>query len=501
MKRCVIYTRVSTDYEAQAKSMGNQEALMRNYIEKQGWLYCHTYEDDGISAVGTKVRGDYDRLLADAYSKKFEIIVAKSLTRFSRSQRQGLTDIIKLMESGIRLVFFEDNMDTADPRVYRELGLKLWLAEDEARRTADRIRSTWKIHNLQGKLHACTPPYGYNYCSEANTFIINEEEAQIVRRIFLDYLQGEGMLGIAKKLIKERIPTKKGGSWAQATIRSILTNPVYTGVLVLGKYSHADITNKKKQKIPKANWHIHPNIYEGVKQEIIDETTFEQVQRELESRSIKRKRHSTLAVFSGLIKCGECGSSFTVKRQKHFRNYSPYYTCITYDHKGKEASGHGRIALYEEDLLEGINKYLNTLKEDKNEALIIEYTKQMEGERTIKKLEKALEKNKQTQEELYMLYHENLKLKQKGELTERLFLKEMERIDMSLGELENKAKELYKQLDMLLERGPNRSELKKKIDELLDIRTFTNLNMRQVISQITIYEDKRIDVELNVSET
>ena len=500
MKRCVIYTRVSTDYEAQAKSMGNQEALMRNYIEKQGWLYCHTYEDDGITAVGTKVRGDYDRLLADAYSKKFEIIVAKSLTRFSRSQRQGLTDIIKLMESGIRLVFFEDNMDTADPRVYRELGLKLWLAEDEARRTADRIRSTWKIHNLQGKLHACTPPYGYDYCTDACTFIVNEDEAQVVRRIFLEYLQGEGMLAIAKKLTKEGIPTKKGGRWAQATVRSILTNPVYTGILILGKYTHADITNKKKQKIPQEHWHIHPNIYKGIKQEIIDEEIFNQVQRELEKRSTKKQRHSTQALFSGLIKCGECGASFTIKRKKHFRNYSPYYTCITYDHKGKEFSGHGRMAIYEEELLEGITKYLHTLRTDKEEELIIEYTRQKEEGHTIKKLEKAMEKNKKFQEALYTLYHENLKLKQNGELTERLFIKEMERIDGQLGELEQEVYLLEEQLEALQESKPSKDKIKEEIEEVLNTSNFTNLNMRQIIHQITIYEDKRIEVELNVLE-
>ena len=496
MKKCVIYTRVSTDHEAQAKSMGNQEALMHNYIKQRGWEYYDTYEDAGITAVGTKLRDDYNRLLDDAYAKKFDIILAKSLTRFSRNLRQGLIDINNLMQVGIRLVFFEDGMDTADPKVYHTLGLKLWLAETEARNTSERIRSTWKLHNFQGKLHACTPPYGYDYNTDANTFVINEDEARVVKEIFKTYLNGEGMSGIARSLIKQGIKTKKGGEWAQATIRSILINRVYTGVLVLGKYYHADITNKKKKKIPAENWYIHPNIYEGVKQQIIEDNLFEAVQKELINRQVKRQRHSTTAVFSGLIKCGECNSSFTVKRQKHFKNYSTYYTCVKYDHKGKKIAGHQRIAIYEDDLLEGIQEYFNRLRKAQNEELIDEYISKSSGKDIIKRLEKNLEKNKKEQSQLYALYHQNLSFNQSGELSQRLFLVEAKNIDEKLDKLEQEKNQIQRELEQTRENEPNRNELKKRIDGLLDTRKFTNLTMRQIISQIIIYKEGRIDVEL-----
>lgn len=481
-KKVAIYCRVSTDL--QETSIVNQQQYFENYLSKhEEYILYKYYIDEGISGTDTKKRTGFNQMMADGRAKKYDVLLAKSYSRFSRNIIQSLQAINDLRERGIRVAFIEDGLDSEKDS--STFGLFSWIYQKEAESTSTRIKSTWDTYNTSGKLHTCRSPYGYDYDKERRDWIVNKDEAVYVKKIFDMYLnEGYGCKKIANIFNEKGIKTKCGGRWANNTIRKIIENPVYIGTLVQGKSRTIDVVIKKSKPIDKKDWYVHENRFEP----IIDKDTFYLTQKEIEKRnSTKHERRSSSALFSTLIKCGECGSTFTIKRQKHFKNYSPYYSCVKYEQEGVKGCGHSRIAVYENTLIQGVKGWLVFLSENNYESIKEEWKKNNELNST-EDLQKELNVVKKLLDESNNESLALLKLYTKGIIDDNQYQIQNEQYRSQLDTLKKEKEDIENKIEMSKIKKKSDSDIISIIDKVKDLDTseWTNGLLRQIIETIII---------------
>ena len=204
--KCAIYTRVST-WE-QETSIINQQEYFKDYIQRHNLEIFDIYSDEAFSGTETSKRLSFQRLLEDGKNKQYDVLLAKSYSRFGRNQRETLTALAELFEHGIRIIFVEDGLDSL--RDKGQFGLFAWISEQEARKISERIKMTWQLYNKEGKIHNTNSPLGYDYDKSIKNFVVNEEEAVIVRMIFDMYTQSNGRDKIATFLNENGYTTKHG---------------------------------------------------------------------------------------------------------------------------------------------------------------------------------------------------------------------------------------------------------------------------------------------------
>jgi len=357
--KCAIYTRVSTD--EQGTSIVNQQEYFREYIQRHGFEIFDVYNDEAYSGTETAKRVSFQRLLEDGKRKKYDVLLAKSYSRFGRNQRETLTALALLFEYGIRIIFVEDGLDSL--RDKGQFGLFAWLAEQEARKISERIKLTWQLYNQQGKIHNTKETYGYVYNRDIRNFEVIEGEAETVRFIYTRFLAGASYRMIAIELNEKRVPTKGNSKWFSKVIRNMLQNEFYLGHLIQGRQQKIDVTIRKLEYIEKNKWHVHRYNHEA----IIDEDIFYKVQTEIRRRAESRgennaARYSTAHLFSNLIRCKICGQSFVHRKRANGQKLS-YYACTAYSSLGL-ASGHGSNRISERKMLALVKSGIEMLAEN-----------------------------------------------------------------------------------------------------------------------------------------
>ena len=489
-KKVAVYCRVSTDI--QDTSILNQQQYFEDYLSKhEEYMLYDWYLDEGISGTDIKKRDGFNKIIEDGKAKKYDILIAKSFSRFGRNQIQTLQAINSLRENGVRVVFIEDGLDSE--KDISTFGLFSWLYEQEARKTSERIKLTWDTYNNAGKLHTCRSPYGYNYNKETGDFEINKDEAIYVKKIFNMYLNdGYGCTKIANILNEKGVKTKIKGSWANNTIRKIITNPIYIGTLIQGKSRTIDVVIKKSKPIDKKDWYVHENRFEA----IIDKDTFYLVQEEIAKRNEKKYgRRSTSALFSTLIKCGECSSTFTIKRQKHFKNYKPYYSCINYESKGVKGCGHSRITIYENELVEYIKEWLEFISRNNYEAIKKEMNKNNENDK-IDDLQKELVVIKKLLNEANNESLSLLKLYTKGIINDNQYQIQNEQYQSQLTTLSKEKEAIENKIQINKIQKNNDIDIIGLIDNIkkIDVSKWTNGQLSKIIEKIEISKDGTVVV-------
>lgn len=300
------YARVSTDHDDQFTSYEAQIDYYTNYIQgREDWEFVEVYTNEGITGTSTKHRQGFQRMIADALDGKIDLIVTKSVSRFARNTVDSLTTIRKLKENGIEVYFEKENIWTFDGKGELLLTIMSSLAQEESRSISENCTWGQRKRFADGKV---TVPFqrflGYDKGPDGN-LVVNPEQAVIVKRIYGMFLQGQTYHGIAKQLTEEGIPTPGGKKeWSISTVKSILSNEKYKGDALLQKSYTMDFLTKKT----KVNEGEIPQYYvEDNHEAIIDSATFDMVQHEMQRRGHGKNRHSGVHLFSGKIKCGQCG--------------------------------------------------------------------------------------------------------------------------------------------------------------------------------------------------
>ena len=343
-----LYARLSRDdeIEGDSNSIVHQKEILSEYARKHGFENTRFYADDGYSGTNFN-RPDFQRMMTDVQAGLIKTIIVKDKSRFGRDYIMvGYYTEIFLPQADIRFIAVNDGVDTEnqvdnDFTPFRNI-INEWYAKD----TSKKIRSVLKAKGNSGKHLSVIPPFGYKKDpNDKEKWLIDDDAAQIVRKIFRMYLDGNNMGSIARKLTEEGIETPKLYAenrgikhykaatypeiWSRISVEYILSNYEYTGCTVNFKTKRKSFKNKKQVIQSKEDW----AVFEGTQEAIIDKETFETVQK---MRGTKRAytKFNEVNIFSGLLFCADCGGKMTIRRRKDDRRKDAY-VCSTYRKKKK----------------------------------------------------------------------------------------------------------------------------------------------------------------------
>lgn len=332
-KRVAAYARVFSGKDAMLHSLSAQVNYYSKLIQSHsGWEYVGIYADEALT--GTKDnRENFQRLLADCRIGKVDLILTKSVSRFARNTLTLLETVRELKSLGVDVYFEEQNIHSATSDGELMLTILASYAQEESLSASENQK--WRVRQQfqNGK------PWrgfmmGYRYDGEK--YVIVTEEAEVVRSIFRDYLEGKGITTIMKRLNEEGILTQQGCTWHQSAVSRILRNYAYTGNLLLQtKFRENHLTKRTLVNHGELPQYHAENTHEP----IIDIGTYNLVQLEMEKRAEhfakpqpSNPQAPQIYPFTGLITCAGCGKHYRRKVTKT----GPVWICATYNTLGKQ---------------------------------------------------------------------------------------------------------------------------------------------------------------------
>ena len=326
-------------------SIQNQKAMLTQYAMEQGWEIYHIYSDDDYAGADRR-RPEFNRLLQDAQQHRFDIVLCKTQSRFTRELELVEKYIHGLFPVwGIRFISIVDNADTANKgnKKSRQINglVNEWYLED----MSENIRSVLTSRRINGYHIGAFALYGYQKSpDEKGRLVIDEEAAKVVREVFTLFAQGYGKTAIARMLNDRGIPnpteykrlkgiryqqpkTSNSTLWKYFAISDMLTNEIYIGNMVQGKYGSVSYKTKQNKPRPKSEWYI----VQGTHEPIIDRELWDRVQTLLAQRS-KPFGTGEIGLFAKKARCAYCG--YTMRSSK---NHDKHYLKCSNRHVAKDA--------------------------------------------------------------------------------------------------------------------------------------------------------------------
>lgn len=505
--KAVYYCRVSTDETSQVDALENQIEEAKSCIVKNGWTEVDSYVDEGRSGTQTKKRDEYNRLINDMETDKFDLVVIKSQDRLNRNTKDWYLFIDKLVTNHKKLYFYLDNkFYTPDDALIT--GIKAILAEDYSRELSKKLNNAHRGRQAKGTSVVITSnTWGYDKVNKE--VMVNEKEAEIVRLIFDLYIQGYGSRTISKQLSNMGIKSRTGKDFAEITIRRIIRNPLFMGTAVMNK-RHIDFNTKATLNNPKDEWIYHDNIVPA----IVTKDMWEKANKIMDTKSaeVHSDEFSTKRIgknigkfdLSSKIICGECGNVYWRRYRKNSKGDQIVdWSCSEYvkrgrnkikDTRGKnllrvktENSGCDNIHVNEMDLN---NILLNVARDvfNKDNNTI---------DKLINILKTVFESDNATEEKTKIDTEKNKIINQKNLLLDKLLEDiitndDYKRKDL---ELENKLNSLIEQERLISDRVKQHSDLEKRIIDITnylkeDCTDETNLKkISEHTSKIIIHRD------------
>ena len=505
MKRVAAYCRVSTDKDDQVNSLESQKRYFSQYIERNPlWELCEVYVDEGITGTSTKKRAAFNRMIADAGAHRFDLILTKEISRFARNTLDSIFYTRKLKELGIGVIFMNDNINTLDPDAELRLTIMSSIAQEESRKTSDRVKWGQKRRMEQGVVFG-RDMLGYDV--QDGKLTINESGAEIVRLIYHKFVnEDKGTHVIARELREAGIPTATYmKQWSNTVILRVLRNEKYCGDLVQKKtitpnyLNHEKKYNRGEEELVVLHDHHEP---------IIDRELFERAQRELARRAPseeKKAKHSNRYCFSGKLKCAVCGSSY-VSRTKTRADGSIYKAWRCYqsanhgsrkiDKAGNEIGCDNR-SISEDDLQLLLRQVVQSLTMDKDAVIdnltrILQSVLQREAkDARPEKLAEKLRLIEEKRDSLLELYLSKDISKADYQRMAAKYESESEAIQQEQKELEQK-RTLYARQDALL------IDMTKTIRGLALGEEWDDTFYRRLLDSITVQPDSTMEVTLRL---
>lgn len=353
--RVAAYSRVSSGKDAMLHSLSAQVSHYSNLIQNhRGWQFCGVFTDEAIT--GTKeTRAGFQRLLAECRAGNIDMVITKSISRFARNTVTLLDTVRELKLLGVDVFFEEQNIHTASADGELMLTVLASYAQEESRSTSENMKWRIKKNFEEGKPWNGTV---LGYTMEDGQYIVIPEEAEIVKRIFSDYLDGFGFEAIAKRLNEEGIPSPRGIQWSFSTVHRLLNNYSYTGNLLLQKTFRDNHITKRYQ----VNRGELPMYHAAETHDpIIPRAVFEAVRKENAIRAERYRGTATPGTypFTSKLVCKRCGKKY--RRKTRANNVT--WICTTYDRKGKAACSTSK-QIPEETLMEVTAQVLGLKKFD-----------------------------------------------------------------------------------------------------------------------------------------
>ena len=510
--RAAIYCRLSKDddLDGESASIANQRDMLEHYCEKQGWEVVEVYQDDRYTGLNME-RPDLKRMIKAIERRQVNLVITKDLSRLGRNYLQtGYLIEDFFPRNGVRYIAMNDGIDTL--RENNDIApFKNILNEMYSKDISKKVHSSYLLKAQKGEFTGCVAPFGYRKDPEdKNHLLVDEETAPIVRQIFRWALEGHGPNFIRRRLEEQKVPcptwwNRERGirnvrtkwekqdpingryMWDFSVIKDILMNPVYAGAIASQKKDYRFKIGTIGEKKPQ-DWIVVEQRHEP----LIDCKSFAIVQDKLKSRQRPRQNGET-SLFAGLIKCGECGKSLTI-RTTHAKHPQQIYACKTYGAFGKNHCTQHRV---EYDTL--YHLVLNKIRECASAAL-------MDGEAIAGKLTDTCEAEQKGQREAWE--RSLAKDEERIEVLEKMVLRLYEdmmagrisdtNFNLMLGRTQTEQAELKARVEEARKRLSDEAKIESDarqwidaIQEYADITELDAATLNRLIKEIVVHE--RID--------
>ena len=349
-KRVAAYVRVSTDGEGQLQSFQSQKEYYQDKIFKnKEWVMVGIYADEAITGTKTVKRDGFLKMINDCMAGMVDVILTKSISRFSRNLVDTLQYVRMLKDKGIAVIFEKENINTLSMESEMALALLSTLAQNEVESLSANVKLGIKMKMKRGEMMGFNGCLGYDYHPEDKSITINPEEAEVVREIYDMYLSGYGAPTIAKELTRLGRKNKKGEvKWTDSGIRSIINNEKYKGDLLLGKTFTVDPISKRRLENmgEEEQYYIkehHEPIVSPEIWEAAQEIKKSRYRRSTMSVPGTRKKYSRKYAFSSMCECGFCGKYMTRRAHNQTTTQTkPVWKCRTATNFGIESCPHSK---------------------------------------------------------------------------------------------------------------------------------------------------------------
>ena len=503
-KRVAAYCRVSTDNEDQANSFESQQRYFKQYIEHHpDWELYEIFADEGISGTNTKKRKEFNRMIACAQNGDFDLIITKEISRFARNTLDSIYYTRELKKYDVGVVFMNDGINTLDGDAELRLAIMSSIAQEESRKTSERVKWGQKRQMEQGVVFGRSM-LGYDV--KDGQMSINEEGAKVVRLIFHKFVhEGKGTHVIARELREEGIPPMRVKEWSNTVILRLIRNEKYCGDLVQKKtYTPDYLSHDKKYNRGQEEFVIIKNHHEP----IVSRELFEEANRILDARSLSpegKAKHSNRYPFSGKLKCGCCGSSYVARYKK--RNDGSVYKawrCIEAarhgsPHKDKAGNQVGCVGLgiRNEDAIHIMYLVTKSLKFDKEKVIgnllsTIKKVIDMDSTGTdISKLHRRITDVETGKAKLLDVFLS-------GVISKEEFSLSRAKCDAEIAELQSLIDSVGCKESLITQEENLMEEIKAKVNEIIDGVKYEDAFYKQILDRMVINSHESIDVYLKL---
>ena len=506
----ILYERLSRDdnLEGDSYSIQNQKKLLTKIAKEKGYTHLIHFYDDGISGV-TMERPGFKAMLAEIEQGKASAVFVKDLSRLGRNY----IEVGKLMEEffpehNIRFVSVSDNIDTDEGE--NELApIKNLFNEWYSRDISKKRRISNKIKGNAGEPMG-QPPYGYQKDPDnPKRWIIDEEAAAVVRRIYRMSLDGCGVEQIADALSKDGILTprfywqQKGihrpgkapkydpCHWNRSTITRILTLQEYCGDVLNFKTYSKSYKNKRRLENDRENWTIFLDVHEP----IIQRSAWEKVQEKRGKIRKRRTHEGERNMFSGLLVCADCGNNLHF----HFNQGNPeitYFNCSNYKgNRGTCTSTHYiRADFLEQVILAEIRRLTKFVSHYEKEfaKLMMGFSQKAAAEEvrtTLRELDAAIYRDKELDSLFERLYEDNVA----GKITDERFARMSSKYEAEQKELRDKIKALQDAVERTKSKAVTADMFISAVRKYTRARKLTPRMLNELIEKIEVHQAEKVD--------
>lgn len=498
-----LYERLSQEdkMDGESNSIANQKKILERYCRDHGiTAYRHYDEDDGYSGTNFN-RPGFQRMLADIKAGKIKRVIVKDMSRFGRDYLQvGMYTDVLFPEFGVHFIAVNDGVDST--RGENEFtAIRNVFNEMYARDTSKKIRATWQSKGKSGEHLSTNPPYGYMKDPEnKKKWIVDDEAAAIVQKVFCLCIEGLGPTQIAKWLREQQIlcpsaywkskgvktptkPPKDPCRWTTETVSYMLERVEYLGHTVNFK------TTKQSYKSKKTLWNDPEDwaIFENTQPAIIEESVFLIVQNIRKARR-RPTRMGDMGIFSGLLYCADCGGKMYLCRATHFKPEQAYYICSTYRKDRSLCTTHTirNVILYEL-VLKNLREAIQYVREheaefmreaadndmrDKDAELMRKRDAFIRAEQRIAELDLIISR----------LYEDNVT----GKLTDERFIKLSRDYEKEQSNLKSMAEVLRKELKHQEQQKTNAKAFVAAVRKYTDMQELDATILREFIERIEV---------------
>jgi len=503
-KRVAAYCRVSTDKDDQANSFESQQRYFKEYIERMDdWELYEIFADEGMSGTSTKKRKAFNRMISCAKHGDFDLIITKEISRFARNTLDSVYYTRELKKHGIGVIFMNDNINTLDADAELRLTIMSSIAQEESRKTSDRVKWGQKRRMEQGVVFG-RDMLGYDVRN--GEMFINEEGANIVRLVFHKFVEeGKGTHVIARELREAGIKPMRVKEWQNTVILRIIRNEKYCGDLVQKKTFTPDyLSHDKKYNRGQEEFIIIKDHHEP----IVSREMFDAANKILDERALSqdgKAKHSNRYAFSGKIKCGACGSSY-VARYKKRKDGSQYkaWRCMEGARYGSphidKAGNHVGCtseSIRNEDALYIMYLVSRSLEMKKNKIIknmvdvinsVVSYDMTETDTDKLRDKIKAIEEKKSSLIELYM----------SKDINRDEFSAARIKCDDEIAELNELIQGIEKKDTIMKQQNDLLMDISGAINEIVNGMTYEDEFYKSLLDRMVVNDKDHIDVYLNL---